>query len=140
MFKYKNESHEAVKPVDITFKKIEVTDYYSQLDQVKVRIVFNDGKDKAIEKQLTITAPASHIASWLTEIKQKVKAQHSTLNLDDDPLAGTIVLRFTQETDVLEEKMTRFLAQTKERIQSGKLAKLSYWDLEKKIKGIALQL
>lgn len=129
-----------MKPVDITFKKIEITDYYSQLDQVKVRIVFNDGKDKAIEKQLTITAPGEHITAWLAEIKQKVKAQHSTLNLDDEPLAGAVVLRFAQETDVLEEKMTRFLAQAKERIQSGKLAKLSYWDLEKKIKGIALNL
>ena len=130
-----------MKPVDIVFKKIEVTDYYSQLDQVKVRILFNDGKDKALEKQVTIKDPARHVEEWLSEIRTKIKAQHQSNSLDDDdPLAHTVVLRFKQETDVLSEKMARFLAQVNERIRSGKLAKLSYYDMEKKVKGVAAHL
>ncbi|MBS3148552.1 hypothetical protein J4219_06700 [Candidatus Woesearchaeota archaeon] len=128
-----------MKPVDITFKKIEVNDYYSQLDQVKIRILFNDGKDKALEKQLTIKTPELHVQEFLKEIRTKLKQQHSVTTLDDDPLAATVVLRFTQETDIVEEKMTRFLSQVNERIRSGKLAKLSYWDMEKKVKGFAAQ-
>lgn len=128
-----------MKPVDVTFKKIEVNDYYSQLDQVKIRILFNDGKDKALEKQLTIKTPELHVQEFLKEIRTKLKQQHSISTLEDDPLAATVVLRFTQETDVVEEKMSRFLAQVNERIRSGKLAKLSYWDMEKKVKGFAAQ-
>lgn len=128
-----------MKPVDVTFKKIEVNDYYSQLDQVKIRILFNDGKDKALEKQLTIKTPELHVQEFLKEIRTKLKQQHSVSTLDDDPLAATVVLRFTQETDVVEEKMARFLAQVNERIRSGKLSKLSYWDMEKKVKGFAAQ-
>ena len=127
-----------MKHVDVVFKKIEVTDYYCQLDQVKVRILFNDGKDKALEKQVTIKEPSRLVQEWLGEIRTKLKSQHETKSLDDDPLAGAIVIRFKQEADVLEEKMARFLAQAHERIRSGKLAKLSYWDLEKKVKGFAI--
>ena|ERR1041385_1622836 len=129
-----------MKPVDIVFKKIEVTEYYSQLDQVKVRVLFNDGKDKAIVKQLTIKDPTAHIAEWLSEIRTKIKAQHQEHSLDDDPLAGAVILRFKQETDVLEEKMARFLGQVNERIRSGKLSKLSYYDMEKKIAGFSVLL
>ena len=129
-----------MKPIELTFKKIEVMEYFSQLDQVKIRVLFNDGTDKAIEKQLTITNPQKHIAEWLAEIRTKVKQKHQEHTLDDHPLAGTVVLNFKQETDVLEEKMARFLAQTKERIHAGKMAKLSYYDMEKKIRGVFMKL
>jgi len=129
-----------MKPIDVNFKKIEITDYYSQLDQVKVRILFNDGKDKAIEKQLTITEPTAHVTEWISEIRQKLKSSHSEFTLDDHPLAGVTLLRFKQEEDILMERMAKFLAQAKERIRSAKLAKLSYYDMEKKIKGFALNL
>jgi len=129
-----------MKPIELTFKKIEVMEYFSQLNQVKIRVVFNDGTDKAIEKQLEITNPGTHIAEWLAEIRTKVKQKHQEHTLDDHPLAGTVMLKFTQETDVIEEKMARFLAQVKERIHAGKMAKLSYYDMEKKIRGIFMKL
>lgn len=129
-----------MKPIELTFKKIEVIEYFSQLNQVRIRVVFSDGADKAIEKQLEITNPGKHIAEWLAEIRTKVKQKHQEPTLDDHPLAGTVMLKFTQETDVLEEKMARFLAQVKERIHAGKMAKLSYYDMEKKIRGIFMKL
>jgi hypothetical protein len=129
-----------MKPIDVDFKKIEITDYYAQLDQVKVRILFNDGKDKAIEKQISITDPSTHVAEWFSEIRQKLKDAHKQFTLDDHPLAGITLLRFKQEEDILMEKMAKFLAQARERIRSAKLAKLSYYDTEKKVKGFALNL
>ncbi len=124
-----------MKAVDVDFKKADIVDYYSQLDQVKVRIVFSDGKEKAIIRQFSITDPVVQATEMLSEIRTRLKEQHKEFSLDDHPLAGALILRFKQEDDVLHEKLSRFLAQTRERIRSGKLAKLSYFDLEKKIVG-----
>ena len=129
-----------MKSVEITFKKITVADYYPQLDQVKIHIHFSDGADKAIEKQIKITEPAKHVQEWLAEIRTKVKQRHQEMTLEDHPLAGTIVLNFKQDVDVLEEKMSRFLAQVKERIHAGKMSKLSYYDMEKKMRSLFMKL
>jgi hypothetical protein len=124
-----------MKAVDVDFKKIDVVDYYSQLDQVKVRVLFNDGKEKALIKQISITDPGKQAAEILSEIRTKLKEQHKEFTLDDHPLAGALVLRVKPEEEVLFEKLAKFLASVRERIRSGKLAKLSYFDLEKKIVG-----
>ena len=129
-----------MKAVDVDFKKIDIVDYYSQLDQVKVRIVFSDGKEKALVRQISITDPAQQASEMLAEIRTKLKEQHKVFSLDDHPLAGALVLRFQQEEDVLYGKIAKFLAQARERIRSGKLAKMSYYDMEKKIKGFSTTL
>ncbi len=126
-----------MKAVDVDFKKIDVLEYYSQLDQVKVRILFSDGKEKALVKQFSITDPVKQASEIIGEIRSKLKDQHKEFSLDDHPLAGQLILRFRQEEDVVHEKMAKFLAQTRERIRSGRLAKLSYYDMEKKISGFS---
>jgi hypothetical protein len=126
---------DCMKAVDVDFKKADVVDYYSQLDQVKVRILFSDGKEKALVKQFSITDPGKQAAELLSEIKAKLKEQHREFSLDDHPLAGALVLRVKQDQEVLYERLAKFLASVRERIRSGKLAKLSYFDLEKKIVG-----
>ncbi len=125
-----------MKAVDVDFKKVDVVDYYSQLDQVKVRVVFSDGKEKALVKQFSITDPSKQAADLLSEIRTKLKEQHKESSLDDHPLAGALILRVKPEEDVLFEKMAKFLASVRERIRSAKLSKLSYFDTEKKIKGM----
>jgi oligoribonuclease NrnB/cAMP/cGMP phosphodiesterase (DHH superfamily) len=129
-----------MKTVDVHFKKIDVIDYYSQLDQVKVRVLFDDGKEKAFIKQVSVKDPSRIAAEWLYDIKQEVKDAHSELSLDDHPLANAVVLRFKQEPDIVEEKMARFLAQVKERIRAGKLANLSYYDMESKLVNFSSKL
>ncbi len=125
-----------MKAVDIDFKKVDIVDYYSQLDQVKVRVVFSDGKEKALVKQFSITDPGKQAADLLSEIRTKLKEQHKESSLDDHPLASVLVLRIKQEEDLVHEKMAKFLASVRERIRSAKLAKLSYHDIEKKINGM----
>ena len=142
-----------MKAVDVDFKKIDIVDYYSQLDQVKVRVLFSDacvddsqgklgnkvavGKEKALIRQFSITDPGTQALEMISEIRTKLKQQHSEVTLDDHPLAGALVLRFKQEEDSVHEKMAKFLAQVRERIRSGKLAKLSYIDMEKKVQGFS---
>jgi hypothetical protein len=124
-----------MKAVDVDFKKIDIVDYYSQLDQVKVRVLFSDGKEKALVRQFSITDPAKQAQEMITEIRTKLKEQHREKTLDDHPLAGALLLRFKQDEEGLHEKMSRFLAQTREKIRSGRMSKLSYLDMEKKVKG-----
>ncbi len=129
-----------MKAVDVNFKKIDVVDYYSQFDQVKVRILFDDGKEKALVKQFAITDPSVHASELISEIRTKLKAVHQEKSLDDSPLANVLLVRFKQEEDVLQERVAKFLAQVRERIRSGKLSKLSYYDMEKKVKGAVANL
>ncbi len=124
-----------MKAVDVSFKKIDVLDYYSQLDQVKVRVLINDGQDKQLIKQITIADPSKHAMEFFNEIKSKIKEAHTERTLDDHPLAGALIIRVQQEEDVVLEKMAKFFGMVRERIRSGKLSKLSYFDLEKKIVG-----
>jgi hypothetical protein len=127
-----------MKAVDVDFKKVDIVDYYSQLDQVKVRILFSDGKEKALIRQFSIVDPSKHAVELLSELRTKLKEAHSVHSLDDDPLAGALILRFKQEDEIVEEKLAKFLASVRERIRSGKLSKLSYFDLEKKIVGCSV--
>jgi hypothetical protein len=129
-----------MKPVDLVFKKVDIVNFIPQNDLVSVRILFNDGKEKALVKQCTIDNPGAQIVAWLSEIRQKEKEAHKVFTLDDSPLAGTVVIRCKQDEEEMMEKMARFLQSVKERIRSGKLARLSYYDLEKKIKGMTLNL
>src|SRR5574341_1520031 len=115
-----------MKAVDVDFKKIDVVDYYSQLDQVKVRVLFNDGKEKALIRQISITDPGTQALEMISEIRTKLKEQHKEHTLDDHPLAGALILRFKQEEGLVHKRRAKFLAQTRERIRSGKMAKLSY--------------
>jgi hypothetical protein len=124
-----------MKAVDVDFKKIDIVDYYSQLDQVKVRVLFSDGKEKALVRQFSITDPAKQAHEMITEIRSKLKEQHKVQTLDDHPLAGALLLRFKQDEEQVHEKMARFLAQTREKIRNGRMSKLSYMDMEKKVKG-----
>jgi len=88
-----------MKAVDVNFRKIDVVDYYSQFDQVKVRIVFDDGTEKASIKHISITEPDKQAAEWISEIREKLKDAHkeSDSDDDDDPLSGHLILRFRQE-------------------------------------------
>lgn len=129
-----------MKAVDVNFRKIDIVDYYSQLDQVKVRILFDDGTEKALIKQFSITDPSQQASGLINEIRADLKHEHKVESLDDHPLASALILRFKQEEDVLYGKIAKFLAQVRERIRSGKLAKLSYFDMEKKMKSFSSKL
>lgn len=129
-----------MKEVPLKITKVTIGDYYGQLDQVKFRVHYNDGEDHVLSKQITVKDPSSHASEWMREIKKEMKQRHSEKSLDDDPLAGAIIFKYTQETDIVEDKIARFLKQVNDRITSGKRAKTSYWDLEKQIKGMQLKL
>ncbi|MBW3019631.1 hypothetical protein KY329_05635 [Candidatus Woesearchaeota archaeon] len=123
-----------MKTIPITFKKIEVTDYFPQLEEYKIRILLNDGADKAFERQEDIKDASAQVDAWFREIREKLKQRHSQLDLEDHPLAGHVVLQYTQEEDKIMDQMARFLNRIKETIRSSKMNKDSYYDMQMKIR------
>jgi len=69
-----------MKAVDVVFRKIDVAEYYPQFDQVKVRLVYDDGVEKASIKQFSITEPEKHAAEWFKEIREALKTAHRDLS------------------------------------------------------------
>jgi len=123
-----------MKTIPVTFKKIEVTDYFPQLEEFKIRILLNDGTDKAFEKQEDIKDASTQVDGWFKEIRDRLKKKHSELDLDDHPLAGQVVLQYTQEEDRVMDQMARFLNRIKETVRSSKMNKDSYYDMQMKIR------
>lgn len=128
-----------MKKVDVAFKRLDVVDYFPQLDEIKVKLLFDDGQEQTSVKQFSITDPQAQAREWFGEVRALLKKRHQPDSLDDDPLANVLVLRFKQEEDVLQDKLARFLAQAREKIRSAKLAKLSYYDLNRKMKAYQVE-
>lgn len=127
-----------MKAVDLKFKSIEVTQFEPKTETVELRIIINDGSDKALVKREKIEDPIKQAEAFISEIRTKIKKAHSEKVLDDDPLAGIVMVRMMYDEEELLEKMSRFLANIKERIRTARMNKLSYMDIEKKVRGAKL--
>ena len=124
-----------MKPIDIKFKSIEVTGFDPRTETVELRITINDGKDKALVRSCKIEEPLRQAEGFISEIRTKIKEANKEVCLDTDPLAGIVMVRVLHDEEELLEKMSRFLASIKERMRSARLGKLSYMDIEKKVRG-----
>lgn len=123
-----------MRTIPITFKKLEVLDFDPQTDHYKIRMLLNDGTDKAMERYSKLEDPAGQLQEWLKELRNKLREKHSKLSLEDHPLANQTVFKYTQEEDVIIEKMTKFLMRIKEKVRSSKQSRESYWDMQMKVK------
>lgn len=128
-----------MKRVVVDWKVAEVTEFVPQTEEFTLRLLLNDGKDKASIKKLKIDSPEHIASSWLAEVRAKIKASHAERSLDDNPLTGVVILQMKQEEDVLEEKFAKFLAQIRERLRVAKLSKMSYGDMQKKLTGLSVK-
>lgn len=132
-------SKNCMKTVDVAFKRMEVANFDPRQEVVEYRIIFNDGKDRGIQKNGKIEDPQQEATALIKEIREKLKALHNERSLDDDPLANIVMVRSKQDDEELLEKIARFLNSVKERIRVAKLSKLSYADMEKKVKGMTTE-
>jgi len=134
-----------MKTVNIQFKKIEVTNFMSREGVVDFRVIVNTGgeADKALVKSCVIDNPEQLTKEIISEIRQKAKALGSgglVREIGDGPLGGVVILRVQNDEEELSEKIARFFASVRERIRSSKMARLSYFDMERKIKGMSVDL
>ncbi|MBI4450608.1 hypothetical protein HY642_01415 [Candidatus Woesearchaeota archaeon] len=125
-----------MQTIPVVFKNAEVLNYNPRDDMVEFRVVINDGKDKAVVRRCKIADPEQLAAEVLNEVRTKLKEAHRHFTLDDDPLAGVVNVKFEQEIDEVESSLAKFLASVHNSVRSAKLSKLSYLDMERKVKGL----
>lgn len=129
-----------MKPVDVMLKRAEVLNFDGRTGVVEFRVIINDGKDKAIQRSQAIEDCTALANDIFQEVRKKMKALHSTLNLDDDPLASIVMVRIAGDEEVIIERLAKFFATVKEKMRNAKMKKLSYFDMERQIKGLSTDL
>jgi hypothetical protein len=130
-----------MKPVDVVFQKVEVTDFDARTGIVSFRVIFNDGKPKAIARNQKIEVPAELSEEIFKEIRSKLKEIHDQESIhDDSPLAGVVLIRIKGDEELIMERMSKFFATIKEKIRNAQAKKLPYVEVEKQIKGLKTDL
>ena len=129
-----------MKPVDVLFKRAEVISFDPRESAVSMRIIINDGKDKAIQRTEVISDCGELAEGIFSEVRQKMKMLHKINTLEDGPLENIVMVRIAQDEEVLLERLAKFFATIKEKIRNSKLKKLSYFDMERQIIGLKTDL
>ena len=122
-----------MKRVDAKFLGAEVTKYNARDEHLEIRILLNDGKDKAFSKQLRIEEPLRQAEELFKDIREKLKKAHSEGGFNDDVLCGLVHIRWMQDEELIQERLARFLLALHERIRNAKRKNISYYDLERQI-------
>ncbi len=128
-----------MKHIPLTFEKLEVTQYNPQTEEITLRILVNDGKQKQLIKQCTAEQADSLAASMIQEIRTKIKAAHAEHTNDDSPLAGALMIQHTQDEDSVHEATAKFLATLRERIRNARTKRISWGELQKQITGMKIE-
>ncbi len=129
-----------MKTVDVVLKRVEITNFDARTGSVEFRLIINDGKDKAIQRSEVIDSAEELAHELFQETRKKVKELHRNASLDDGPLEGLTMVRIQGDEEVLIERLSKFFASVKEKMRNGKMKKLSYYDMERQVKGLTTDL
>ncbi len=124
-----------MKTVAVKFVGMNVVSYNARDEHLEIRILLNDGKDKQLVKQLRIEDPSGQTEEILKEVREKLKKAHSSgPNYDDNPLSGIVHIKWLQDEEQVQERITKFLAALREKIRNAQRKNISYYDLEQQMK------
>ena len=129
-----------MKPVDVVFKKAEVLSVDGRTGIVEFRVIINDGKDKAVVRKEQIDDPISLAEEIFQDVRKKMKALHKSSSIDDTPLASVVMVRVAGDEEVLVERMSKFFSSIREKLKNARSRRLSYYDIERQITGLATDL
>jgi len=124
-----------MKQIPLTFERLEVTQYNPQTEELTLRMIVNDGKKKQLIKQCTIEQAEALATSMIQEIRTKIKTAHTQYTNDDSPLAGALMIKHTQDEEIVHEKTTNFLATIRELIRNSRSKRISWGDLQRQLIG-----
>lgn len=120
-----------MKSVAVKFLGVEVAAFNARDEHLEIRIRVNDGKEKQLLKQLRLQDPAGQADEILKEIREKLKKAHASgPTYSDDPLAGLVHIKWTQDEEHVHERLAKFLAALREKIRNAQRKGVSYYDLE----------
>lgn len=124
-----------MKAVPVKFVSAEIAAFNARDEHLEVRMLLHDGKDKQLVKQLRLTDPTLQAAEIIKEVRDKLKKAHgSGPSYDDDPLAGLVNVTWTQDEEMVHERLAKFLAAVREKIRNAQRKGVSYYDLERQVK------
>jgi hypothetical protein len=123
-----------MKRVDVRLMAAEVAAYNAREEHLEIRIRLNDGRDKALVKQLRIEHPSQQAEEIFKEIRDKLKKAHGSTGFGDDPLGGLVHIRWLQDEEIVHERLAKFLAALNEKIRNAKRKNISYYDLERQMR------
>jgi len=122
-----------MKSVAVKFISAEVSAYNARDEHLEIRVLLNDGKEKALVKQLRLEQPMQQADEIFKEIREKLKKAHASSSFGDDPLSGLVHIRWMQDEELVLERLAKFLAALNEKIRNAKRKGLSYYDLERQM-------
>lgn len=129
-----------MKPVDVVFKKVQVTGFDPRAETITFRVIINDGKDKAVQRTEKLENCTELAQSIFMEVRQKMKLIHKSNAFDEGPLTNVVMVRIAQDEEVVLERLAKFFASIKEKLRNAKLKKMSYFDMERQILGLTTDL
>lgn len=123
-----------MKKIDLKFKKLEIVRAFPRDNSVEIRLTVNDGKEKIFARSVKLdnTAEASDVL--IRDVREKIKESNKLSSNPDDILSSILIVKFSDDDDVLMEKITKFLTGVREKFRVANSGKMSYYDIEMQLK------
>jgi hypothetical protein len=129
-----------MRTVEVKLRTAVVTKFLPREATIEFAVVFTeDGIEQRLVQSSAMDQPMELAQQILAAIRKQAKVKRSSRSFDDDPLAGIVTVKLHDDDDVVIEKLGRFFAQIRERIHSSKMQKVSYYDMEKRIRGLSVE-
>ncbi len=127
-----------MKTVNVKLKQIKVVKFDSKEHIITFSMTYNDGIDNVYQKMVKIADPAELAAKVMSNFRTEIKKKHSIIG-DDEPLSGIVNIHFVcEDLDALLDRIKKFFVSIESIVSSGRLSKISYAEMERKITGISV--
>jgi len=128
-----------MKTVNVKLKQIKVLKFDPREHIITFSILYNDGGADFVYKKMVKNANPEELTSKvMSNFRKELKLKHASAG-DYDPLSGIVNIHFVcDDLDTMIDRIKKFFLSIDNVVSSGKLAKISYADMEKKITGISV--
>lgn len=131
-FKNAFRTKRGMKAVDVKLKKLEVCKMDFRNGLAEVRLIVNDGKDKALVRSVKLDDVIEQAQELFAEVRKKMKVVHQNQDIAEDILGGFVIIRFKDDEEVCVERIAKFLNNLRERVRSAQNGRMSYYEAEQK--------
>ena len=121
-----------MKKVDVGFKTAEVISCNAREQSVDIKIIVNDGKDKAVTRKVDLKDPERQAQLIFNDIRDKLKNANKSSG-GDSFLDNVVTIRFKQDEEFIVERLGKYLVSLRDKFRTTRFNKISYWDLERQI-------
>ena len=127
-----------MKTINVKLKQIKVIKFDSREHIITFSIAYNDGIDNVYQKMVKIDDADELTSKVMNNFRSEIKKKHSIIG-DDEPLSGIVNIHFVcEDVDNLIDRVKKFFVSIESIISSGRLSKISYSEMERKISGISV--